>query len=143
GKRRAHSASGISFLIGSSRGAACQAGAKLTFSQNVTASVCSEVRAELLVPPRFFTSLYHSSLMPANLITLAHFSVSSAISLLKSAGEPTRGVPPRSASLAFILRSPRPALISLLSLSMISDGVFLGTPMPYHWLASCPGPEQL
>src|SRR6516225_11457583 len=50
----------------------------------------------------------HSSLMPANLITLAHFSVSSAISLLKSAGEPTSGVPPRSASLAFILRSPRP-----------------------------------
>ncbi len=30
----------------------------------------------------------HSGLMPANLITLAHFSVSSAINLPKSAGEP-------------------------------------------------------
>jgi hypothetical protein len=28
----------------------------------------------------------YSALMPANLITLAHFSVSSAMSLLKSAG---------------------------------------------------------
>src|SRR5439155_19488261 len=75
-------------------------------------------------------------LMPANLTTLAHFSVSSAMSLPKSAGEPTSGVPPKSASLAFILGSARPALISLLSMSMISTGVPLGAPMPYHWLAS-------
>ena len=33
----------------------------------------------------------HSGLMPANLTTLPHFSVSSAMSLPKSAGEPKRG----------------------------------------------------
>ena len=37
--------------------------------------------------------------MPANLITLAHFSVSSAISLPNSAGEAGRTVPPTSTSL--------------------------------------------
>src|SRR5438445_11182459 len=45
-------------------------------------------------------------------ITLPHFSVSSAMSLLKSAGEPVSGVPPRSASRALILGSARAALIS-------------------------------
>ena len=63
-------------------------------------------------------------------ITLAHFSVSSAMSLPKSAGEPASTVPPRSASRALILGSARAALISLLSLSTISAGVFLGAPMP-------------
>ena len=71
-----------------------------------------------------------SGLMPANFTTLAHFSVSSAMSFPKSAGEPGIGVPPRSANLALILGSARAALISLLSLSMISAGVFLGAPMP-------------
>jgi transposase len=33
-------------------------------------------------------------------------------------------------------KSARPALISLLSLSMTSVGVFLGAPTPYHPLAS-------
>ena len=74
----------------------------------------------------------HSGLMLAARITLAHFSVSSAMSLPKSAGEPASTVPPRSASRALILGSARPALISLLSLSMISAGVFLGAPTPYH-----------
>src|SRR5262245_27450836 len=78
----------------------------------------------------------HSGLMLAARITLAHFSVSSAMSLPRSAGEPTSGVPPKSASLGFILGSARPALISLLSLSMISAGVFLGMPTPYQLLAS-------
>src|SRR5262249_6924226 len=78
----------------------------------------------------------HSGLMPANFITLAHFSVSSAMNLPKSAGEPTIIVPPRSASFASSLASARPALTSLLSLSMISGGVFLGAPMPNHALAS-------
>jgi len=58
------------------------------------------------------------------------------MSFPRSAGEPTSGVPPKSANLAFILRSTRPALISLLSLSMISAGVFLGMPTPYQLLAS-------
>ena len=59
-------------------------------------------------------------------MTLSHFSVSSAMSLPKSAGEPGNGVLPRSASRPLILGSARPALISLLSLSMISAGVFRG-----------------
>src|SRR5215470_5935790 len=58
-----------------------------------------------------------SALMLAARITLPHFSVSSAISLPKSAGEPGSTVPPRSASRALILGSARPALISVLSLS--------------------------
>jgi hypothetical protein len=68
----------------------------------------------------------HSGLMLAARITLPHFSVSSAMSLAKSAGESASTSPPRSASRALILGSARPALISLLSLSTISAGVFLG-----------------
>src|SRR5262249_60425898 len=77
-----------------------------------------------------------SALMPVNLTTLPHFSVSSAISLPNSAGEPASTVPPRSASRVFILGSARPALISLLSFSTISAGVAFGAPTPYHVLAS-------
>jgi hypothetical protein len=61
----------------------------------------------------------HSGLRPANFTTLPHFAVSSAMSFPKSAGEPASNVPPRSASRALILGSASPALISLLSLSMI------------------------
>src|SRR6516162_3450552 len=82
--------------------------------------------------------LVHSGLMLAARITLPHFSVSSAMNLPKSAGEPASIVPPKSASRAFILGSARPALISLLSLSTISTGVFLGAPTPNHTLASYP-----
>src|SRR5262245_40147911 len=71
---------------------------------------------------------HHSGLRPANFTTLPHFSVSSARSLLKSAGEPASGVPPKSANRAFIIGSTKAALISLLSFSTISTGVFLGTP---------------
>src|SRR5262245_55812960 len=71
-----------------------------------------------------------SGLMFTNFTTLAHFSVSSAISLPYSAGEPDNGVPPTLASRALILGSARPALISVLSLSMISAGVFRGAPSP-------------
>jgi hypothetical protein len=70
------------------------------------------------------------------LTTFAHFSVSSSISLLKSAGEPASAVPPNSAIRDFNRSSARPALISLLSLSMISTGVFLGAPIPNQVLAS-------
>jgi hypothetical protein len=77
-----------------------------------------------------------SALMLAARITLPHFSVSSAISFPKSAGEPASTVPPRSASRDFILGSARARLISLLSLSTIPVGVFLGAPMPYQPLAS-------
>src|SRR5262245_66524153 len=54
----------------------------------------------------------HSDLMPPNWITLAHFSVSLAISLPKSAAEPASAVPPSSARRAFILGSSRAALTS-------------------------------
>src|SRR5258708_14535162 len=78
----------------------------------------------------------YSGLVPENLTTLIHFAVSSKISFPKSAGEPASTVAPRSANLALIVGSARPALISWLSLSIISDGVLLGAPTPYHELAS-------
>ena len=78
---------------------------------------------------------FHSALMPANLITLPHFSVSSAMSLPKSAGESESAVAPKSASCALILGSARAALISLLSLSTISAGVLLGAQMPNQLFA--------
>ena len=75
-------------------------------------------------------------LIPASLTTLAHFCISSVMNLPKSDGEPTSIMAPRLANRAFILASARPALISLLSLSMISTGAFLGRPMPHQKLAS-------
>ena len=74
----------------------------------------------------------HSALMLAARITLAHFSVSSAMNFVKSAGEPGSAVPPNSANRAFILGSTRAAFVSLLSLSIISGAVPLGAPMPVH-----------
>src|SRR6516165_7347455 len=78
----------------------------------------------------------HAGLMLAALITLPHFSVSSAMNLPKSDGDNPNGVPPKSAIRAFKLGSARPALISLLILSMTSSGVPLGAPIPYHALTS-------
>src|SRR6516162_10998136 len=71
-------------------------------------------------------SHHHSGLMPANFITLAHFSVSSAMSFLNWAGDLANGVAPRSASRPINLVSASAALISLLSASTISAGVSLG-----------------
>src|SRR5262245_4977285 len=78
----------------------------------------------------------HCGLMPANLITLPHFSVSSTISLPNWAGDPGSGVPPRSASRALILGSASATLISLFSFSTMSAGVFLGAPTPVQKLDS-------
>src|SRR6516165_5087971 len=78
----------------------------------------------------------HSALMPANLITLAHFSVSAAMCLPKSVGGPPNGVAPRSASRACILGSDRAALIALLRVSITSAGVLLGAQKPPQKLAS-------
>ncbi len=78
----------------------------------------------------------YSGLMFAARISLPHFSVSSEMSFPNSSGESTSTMPPKSASCAFILGLARATLISLLSLSTISVGVFLGTPTPYHPLAS-------
>src|SRR6516165_2298700 len=70
---------------------------------------------------------------------LPHFSVSSAMSLPKSAGEPESTESPRSPREALIRWLARPALISLLSFSMITADVFLGAPIPCQALASKPG----
>src|SRR5262249_2467559 len=83
-------------------------------------------------PPR------QSGLMLPARITLPHFSVSSAMSLPKSAGEPASALPPDSAIRALILGSARAALVSWLSLSMVSAGVPLGEPRPRPALAPSP-----
>src|SRR5258708_18259592 len=57
-------------------------------------------------------------------ITLPHFSVSAAMNLPKSAGVPVSAVRPRSAKRALMPGLAKPALISLLSFSMISAGSF-------------------
>src|SRR6516162_689151 len=76
--------------------------------------------------------LAHSGLMLAARITLAHFSVSSEMSLPKSAGEPGSVLAPSSAIRDLILGSVRAALISWLSLSTISVGIFFGAATPNH-----------
>src|SRR5262249_24711161 len=57
--------------------------------------------------------LHPCGLMLAARITLPHFSVSSAISLPNSPGDPGSATPPRSARRAFILGSARAAFASL------------------------------
>src|SRR5262245_34873505 len=76
-------------------------------------------------------------------MTFPHFSVSSAISLEKSVGEPARDVPPRSANRAFILGSATAVISSLLSLDTMSVGVPFGAAMPHQLLASYPGTNSL
>src|SRR5262245_25848684 len=71
-----------------------------------------------------------------NLTTLPHLSISSATSFPKSAGEPGMTVPPSSARRALTAASAKPAFISVLSLSIMWLGVFLGAATPYHALAS-------
>src|SRR5215813_10459287 len=86
--------------------------------------------------PRAGAGRAHSGLILANRTTLAHFSISSAMSLPNSVGVIGIGSAPRLAIWAFILASASPALISLLSRSMISVGVPLGAPKPCHPVAS-------
>src|SRR5262249_15401429 len=78
----------------------------------------------------------HCGLMSANFTTLPHFSVSSAISSAKSAGEPASTVPPRAASRALILGSARAPVSALLSLATVAAGVPLGAPRPSQRLVS-------
>src|SRR5258708_32989932 len=82
----------------------------------------------------------YSGLMLAARITLAHFSVSSAMSLPKSTGEAASAEPPNSKSFAFIEGSARAELISLLIRSTISTGIFLGAPRPSQRLGPHPRP---
>src|SRR5262252_10260067 len=77
-----------------------------------------------------------AALMLRARMTLPHFSVSSAMSLPKSAGESASTSPPRSTMRAFIRGSASAALTSLLSLSTISAGVAFGAPRPYQALVS-------
>jgi len=74
----------------------------------------------------------YSGLAPEALTTLPHFSVSLEMSVPNSANEPLSGTPPSSEIRACSFGSARPALISLLSLSMIGIGVFFGAPTPYQ-----------
>src|SRR5262249_28849940 len=67
----------------------------------------------------------HCGLMLALRITLAHFSVSSAISLPRSAGAIGIGAAPKSASRALNLRSARLALISFFCFLLLSPVLFL------------------
>src|SRR5262249_7856791 len=72
----------------------------------------------------------HRGLMFAKRITFAHFSVSVAMNLPKSPGVMGIGTDPRSAIRGLIAGSAIAALISRLSMSMISAGVFFGAPKP-------------
>ena len=76
----------------------------------------------------------YSAVIFANLITLAHFSVSSIIRLPNSAGVIDSGSTPKLIRRAFVANTM--ALISLLSFSMIAEGVPLGAPMPFQPVAS-------
>src|SRR6516165_10574685 len=78
----------------------------------------------------------HSAFAPENPTTLAHFSISDPMKLLKSAVDSGIGAPPRSTSLFLNCASASAALISLFSFSTTADGVALGAPMPNHAVAS-------
>src|SRR6516225_3659205 len=80
--------------------------------------------------------LLHSGLMFAERITLAHFSVSSAMNLPKSAGVIDFGTLPMPANCVINLGSARAASIASWSLSMIAAGVSFGATTPFHTLAS-------
>src|SRR5262249_18297946 len=87
-------------------------------------------------------------------MTLPHFSFSAARNFPNSAGEVAKTFSPQSVMVCLILGSARPALIALLSVSMIGAGVFLGAttssghagvesscgfaaPLAQHTLANC------
>src|SRR5262249_16183311 len=72
----------------------------------------------------------YSRLTPPSLITLAQLAVWGARRVPKSAGLPGTSMPPSSARRALTFGSAKAALISLLSLSMISGGVPFGALIP-------------
>src|SRR5262249_56774556 len=84
--------------------------------------------------------VFHSSLMPANAITSAHFSVSAAISLPNSAGELGYGILPNAAQCDLTFASARPALITALSLSTMLAAGPLYAAMPPTVLPPQPRP---
>src|SRR5262245_35751103 len=78
----------------------------------------------------------HCGLMPADLITLAHLSVWSAMNFPNSADVNEIGWTPNPTRRAFILGSATTASISFLSFSIISLDVSFGAPTPYQLPAS-------
>src|SRR5215471_1038812 len=82
---------------------------------------------------------FYSTDRLAAFTTLAHFAVSSARNLPNSAGDMVIGMPPRSASFAFIFGLASAAAIDLFRISTTSAGVPLGAEMPYQGAASKPG----
>ena len=74
--------------------------------------------------------------MPANLITFAHFSVASEMTVPNSAGVPPSSGAAQLYDPCLTLASATPALSSLFNRLMMSAGVPLGTPMPAKPLAS-------
>src|SRR5262249_18116396 len=83
-----------------------------------------------------------SALMLAARTTLPHFSVSSAMNFSNAAVEVGNTMLPRSANRAFMTGLASAALISLLSVPMISAGVFFGAPTPHQVIASNPGTKS-
>src|SRR5260370_457451 len=79
----------------------------------------------------------HCGLMPANLITLVHLSIFSAMNLANSSGEfGGTATAPRSVNRCLMSGSSTAALVCLLSVAMISGGVPVGTPKPIQPAAS-------
>jgi hypothetical protein len=74
--------------------------------------------------------------MPANLITLAYFSVSDMMKFPNSAGIIGAASTAKLRSCGRNLLSPRALLTSLLKVSTTAPGVFRGLPTPYQLIAS-------
>src|SRR5262245_18282514 len=72
-------------------------------------------------------------------MTLPHFSFSAARNFPNSAGEVAKTFSPQSLMVCLILGPARPALIALLSVSLIGAGVVLGATTPIQPSDSQPG----
>src|SRR3954466_15762 len=78
----------------------------------------------------------YSGLMPPTRTPFPHSSVPAAMTPAKSVDEPGRSVPANVASRSRIFGSASDAFTSLLSLSMMNEGVLRGAPRPYQVVAA-------
>src|SRR6185369_1338777 len=85
------------------------------------------------------SSAQFSTLILASRITGPHLSISDFRKAASSPGVVPRGVAPRSSKRDLTLGCARAALVSALSLAMISGGVFTGTKKPNQLETSKPG----